>query len=97
MRFGKLFFTLSFFLFLHNFSPIFAQDFNRQRSYEVQHYKIQVKFDRERKTVFGDTTVSLKPLKDNLKTLELDAAEPARCHVVEHARDERSDVSDQGV
>ncbi len=75
MKFRKLFFIFTVFLFLFNFSQTFAQDFNRQRTYDVQHYKIQIKFDREKKIVFGDTTISLKPLKENFKTLELDAAE----------------------
>ncbi|CAN5867116.1 hypothetical protein BH20ACI4_BH20ACI4_16710 [soil metagenome] len=77
MKFRKLVYILFLFLFLFlsDLSQIFAQDFNRQRTYDVQHYKIQVKFDREKQIVFGDTTVSLKPLTDNFNTVELDAAE----------------------
>lgn len=74
MKFRKLFFTLGFLLFLNNFSPVLGQNFNRTRTYDVENYKIQIRFDREKKLVFGDTTVSLRPLKDNFKTLELDAA-----------------------
>jgi aminopeptidase N len=48
---------------------------NRERSYDVQHYLIRIKFDRKEKTVFGDTTVTLKPLKDGFSTVELDSAE----------------------
>lgn len=51
-----------------------AQKFNRERKYDVQHYKIQVKFDREKKMVFGDTTVTLKPLNAEFKSFELDSA-----------------------
>lgn len=50
------------------------QNFNRERTYDVQHYTLRVSFDRKNKIVFGDTTVLLKPLQDNFKTLELDAA-----------------------
>ncbi|MCY7345367.1 MAG: M1 family metallopeptidase [Pyrinomonadaceae bacterium] len=48
---------------------------NRVRSYDVQHYTIRVSFDRAEKSVFGETIISLKPLKDNFRQLELDAAE----------------------
>ena len=62
MKFRKLFFLYfySFFFFYLIFPQIFAQDFNRQRTYDVQHYKIQIKFDREKKIVFGDTTIYAK-------------------------------------
>ena len=50
------------------------QNFNRARTYDVQHYIIRVSFDRATKTVFGDTTVQLKPLQGNFNRLELDAA-----------------------
>lgn len=48
--------------------------FNRVRTYDVQHYILRVSFDRAGKTVFGDTTVRLKPLKGNFNSVELDAA-----------------------
>ncbi len=50
-------------------------NFNRARIYDVQHYIIRVSFDREKKIVFGDTTVQLKPLNGNFNRVELDAAE----------------------
>ena len=49
--------------------------FDRVKTYDVQNYIIRVSFDRARKTVFGDTTVQLKPLKDNFNRVELDAAD----------------------
>lgn len=67
----KLLFILFTFVF---FVETSAQNFNRTRTFDVQHYKIQISFDREKKQVFGDTIVSLKPLNDNFKTVELDAA-----------------------
>lgn len=77
----KLFSKLSSFVFLVSFlfvSASLAQtskpNFNRPRSFDVQHYIIRVSFDRAAKKVFGDTTVQLKPLKDDFKTLELDSA-----------------------
>jgi aminopeptidase N len=48
-------------------------DFNRPQTYDVQHYTIRVGFERSAKQVNGDTSVSLKPLKDGLRVVELDA------------------------
>jgi aminopeptidase N len=48
-------------------------DFNRYSDYDVQHYTIRAKFDRVKKVVFGDTTVTLKPTKPDLRSVELDA------------------------
>lgn len=50
-------------------------DFNRAQSYDVQHYRIEVSFDRAKKEVIGDTTVTLKPLKEGLSVVELDAVD----------------------
>lgn len=44
-----------------------------QRTYDVQHYIIRTRFDVESKTVYGDTTVLLKPLANGLQMFELDA------------------------
>lgn len=62
---------LLFFIFSIELS---AQNFNRTRTFDVRHYKIQISFDRGKRQVFGDTIVSLKPLGENFKTIELDAA-----------------------
>src|SRR5215210_6507256 len=48
---------------------------NRERTYDVQNYTIRVSFDRANKTVFGDTIVQLKPLKNNFNRIEFDAAD----------------------
>jgi aminopeptidase N len=79
-----LMFTLKlirpFFLFLFFFSVLQVsgqapvKNFNRERTFDVQHYTIRTNFDRRQKTVFGDTTVLLKPLRDDFKTIELDSA-----------------------
>ncbi len=69
-----LFFSLVFALL---FTTLHAQnsrpDFNRVRTYDVQHYIIRISFDRSAKRVFGDTTVQLKPLTDNFNQVELDS------------------------
>lgn len=48
-------------------------DFDRPQTYDVQHYTIRVSFDRRAKQVNGDTSVSLKPIREGLRTVELDA------------------------
>ena len=50
-------------------------DFNRPQTFDVQHYLIRVSFDRANRQVIGDTTVSLKPLKSDFGTVELDAVD----------------------
>jgi aminopeptidase N len=46
----------------------------QQHTFDAQHYVIRTNFDRAAKTVFGDTTVVVKPLQNNFRTLSLDAA-----------------------
>ena len=71
-------FIATFLLFLFAFS-ISAQNsrpnFNRVRTFDVQHYILRVSFDRDNKIVFGDTTIQLKPLNNDFKSIELDAAD----------------------
>ena len=50
-------------------------DFNRASTYDVQHYVLRVSFDREKKTIHGDTTVRLKPLKDGFREIVLDSVD----------------------
>src|ERR1044072_1271974 len=45
------------------------------RTYDVQHYIIRTRFDVPTKTVYGDTTVVLKPLANGFQTFELDATD----------------------
>lgn len=52
-------------------------DFNRASDYDVQHYVLQVSFDRPKKRVIGDTTVRLKPLKNGFRQVTLDSADIA--------------------
>ncbi|MCD9187338.1 MAG: M1 family metallopeptidase [Pyrinomonadaceae bacterium] len=78
MTFSKLrSFVLFTFLFLLFSISAFAQNttknFNRPRTFDAQHYILRISFDRANKTVFGDTTVQLKPLSDNFNTVQLDA------------------------
>lgn len=63
-----IFFVLSFTANAQN-----VKNLTRPQTFDVQHYILRVSFDRENKKVFGDTTVQLKPLADNFKTVELDA------------------------
>src|SRR4051794_8265961 len=45
------------------------------RTYDVQHYIIRTRFDVPTKTVYGDTTVVLKPLANGFQIFELDATD----------------------
>lgn len=49
------------------------QDFNRASNYDVDHYKYSLSFDRAKKEVSGDTTITLTSTVDNLRTIELDS------------------------
>ena len=55
------FFIFKIFLF-SAFAQSPKQNFNRIRTFDVQHYTIRTSFDRKNKMVFGDTTILLKPL-----------------------------------
>lgn len=71
-------FIAAFFFFLFAFS-ISAQtsrpNVSRVQTFDVQHYILRVNFDRDSKILFGDTTIQLKPLKTDFKSIELDAAD----------------------
>ncbi|MFM9905312.1 MAG: M1 family metallopeptidase [Pyrinomonadaceae bacterium] len=58
-----------------SFAQTARPDFNRAQSFDVQHYTIRASFDRSNKKVFGDTTVSLKPMKGDFRVVELDAVD----------------------
>lgn len=47
--------------------------FDRPRTYDVQHYVLRVKPDGASRSVAGDSTVTLKPITDGLRSVELDA------------------------
>lgn len=68
-------FLFLIFLFIFQaYGQTSVKTFNRERNYDVQHYVIRTSFDRKSKTVYGDTTVSFKPLKNDFKIIELDSA-----------------------
>ena len=77
-KFLRLFSLISLFSALFVFSTA-AQNtrpnFNRQRSYDVQHYVLRVSFNRKNKQIFGDTTVRFKPLSRDFEIVELDAVD----------------------
>jgi len=68
-----------FFTFFIITSSLFAQKLptgayqaNRERSYDILHYKVELSFDFEKKSVFGKSTIRLKPLRQ-IDRFELDA------------------------
>ncbi|MCI0691604.1 M1 family metallopeptidase [candidate division KSB1 bacterium] len=65
----KKFFKLIFILFIVT-APLFAQKLptgayhgNRERNYDIIHYKAELSFDFEKKQVFGKSTIRLTPLR----------------------------------
>ncbi len=48
-------------------------DFNRTSDFDVQQYVIRASFDRVKKQVFGDTTVTLTPVATDFRGFDLDA------------------------
>lgn len=66
---------LSITLLLIIASTAFAQrpDFNRPQTYDAQHYLLNVRFDHTKRTVFGDVSVSFKPLKDGFREARFDS------------------------
>jgi aminopeptidase N len=48
-------------------------DFNRRQTYDAQHYTIRVSFDQAKRTVFGDVSARVRPLRDGLTEAEFDA------------------------
>lgn len=73
---GSSLFLLSLFLLSYTFAAaqIDSSKFNRQRTYDVQHYKIAVRFDRAKRIVYGDAVITLKPLTAGFRAAEFDAA-----------------------
>ena len=47
--------------------------YERSRDYDVLHYRIHLTVDKAKRSFWGDTTVSLKPLRDDFTTCVLDA------------------------
>ena len=47
----------------------------RSHDYDVQHYKNVISFDLPGKSVSGETTITLRPFKSDLKRVEIDAGE----------------------
>lgn len=69
-------FILVLFLFLQPLIPAQPGDqksFDRIRRFDVQHYRMALRFDRVKRTVFGDSTITLRALEKPLQSIELDA------------------------
>lgn len=74
MRF-KLQFSIFILILLHIVNVVPGQSSGKPpvRTFDAQHYVIRSSFDRDKKTYFGDATVSVKPLSDDFRILTLDA------------------------
>lgn len=65
--------VLSFVVFASPVSSGEKNSFNRERTFDVTHYLIRLKFDKREKSVAGDTVITLKPLGAPISSVELDA------------------------
>ncbi|MCP5117535.1 MAG: M1 family metallopeptidase, partial [bacterium] len=45
----------------------------RSSDYDVLHYRIKLKFDDPARSFFGETTITLRPLRDQFDVCTLDA------------------------
>jgi len=70
--FNSILFTFALVFSIAGQTP--SNSFNRVRTFDIQNYVLRTNFEPSSKTVFGDATVSLKPLKNEFKFFELDAA-----------------------
>ena len=55
--------------------PMPPPNWTRSHDYDVQHYRIQLGFDWTKKTISGETTITLRPFASNFRELELDAGD----------------------
>ena len=49
------------------------RNFNREQTYDAEHYILRINFDRPAKKVIGETTIRFRPLKNGLSVAEFDA------------------------
>ncbi len=45
----------------------------RSREFDAVHYRIDLKFDEDKGTFWGETTITLRPLSNNFKKCSFDA------------------------
>ena len=69
----RLLFPLLFFLFIHP-SSVLAKERERERTYDVLHYTIDITLDEIQQSVAGSVRIQLVPL-DTLAAIEVDAVE----------------------
>jgi len=52
-----------------------STQFDRPHPYDVQNYLIRLRFDASKKTLYGDTTVTLTPVGESLSNVDLDGVD----------------------
>ncbi len=86
--------TLLIAALISSFLVLFAQkediytrprQFERSRNYDVQHYRIDLTFDLDKKKFWGTNTITLTPLNDGFKECVLDAEELSVISVINSA------------
>jgi len=76
-KFFIFIFLISFIFSLSQEKDIYQrkEQFERSRNYDVIHYLLKFKFDQKNKTYWGETSITLSPLKDGFQQCLLDAAD----------------------
>jgi len=49
--------------------------FGRDRTYDIQHIKLELSFDQPQKMVYGTATLTITPINDGLRQMDLDAVD----------------------
>ena len=76
MRYCSFVILVFVFLFIPESGKMYAQDFGRrERTYDVQHLKIEVRFDEPKKKVIGKVTATISPLRPSFDSFWIDAME----------------------
>jgi aminopeptidase N len=79
-------------------SFLFAQDvppeqFPRERTFDIIHYRLNIRVDEKLKTISGTNTITLVPIRSKLFVVKLDAADLNISEVSIHRHDLKFDVN----
>ncbi len=55
--------------------PLAVTSLTRDRTFDVQHVKLNVRFDEQRKMVYGEVTTKIVPLSSHFASFDLDASD----------------------
>ncbi len=93
----SILFTLFHFVFLSPARMFGQEPLERERTYDVEHIKIEVKLDLQKKTLDGTVTTLIRPLADRLSSFKVDAVGMNIKSVKEwyHVHTDNPDIAEQ--